>query len=143
MLVRWNHDPNFANFHRQLDDVFRSVLPLMGRPTTPSQGPAFNVFENETHYILQAELPGFEHEKLELHATDEELVVKGERDVSAPEGYRTIRAERRPERFERTFEFAKKLDPEKVQAKLEAGVLTIELAKHVQEQPRRIQIEAA
>ena len=148
MLVRWNYGHNeFANHHRhfdrRLDDVFRSVLPLLGRPSASSSGPGFNVYENETHYVLQAALPGFEHEKLDLQASEDELVIKGEREVSAPEGYRTLRSERGSDRFERTFTFGKKLDPQKVDAKLEAGVLTIELAKQVQETPRRITVKAA
>lgn len=153
MLLRWNPTDYTAfgrdmrAIQRQMDAVFADLLPL-GRKRTPiryrlHEGPSFNVAEQDDKYVVEAELPGVAHEDLQIDATGRELTVKGKRTVTAPEGYETLRSERAASEFSRTLRFEHKLDLEKVSARLQRGILRIELTKQAAEQPRAITVKVA
>src|SRR5262245_23670743 len=91
----------------------------------------------------EAELPGVELKDLEIHVTGgKELTLKGERRPVAPEGGVWHRQERAFGAFTRTLTLPFAVDPDKVEARLENGVLTIQLAKHESAKPRKIAVKA-
>jgi HSP20 family protein len=145
MLVRWNanYDPLFSDFRslsRQMDRVFRDLLPERG--LAPRRN-AWKLGEEDERYVLTAVLPGVSKEQLSIEATEHELTVKGKRSIEAPEGYRALRRERTELEFSETFAFETALDLEKVEAKLDNGILRIELAKQAKARPRSIAVKAA
>jgi HSP20 family protein len=144
MLVRWNptYDPflsDFRTLQRQMDRVFRDLLPV--RELTPRT--AWNVSEDGERYIVTAALPGVTKDELTIQATENELKVAGKRSLSVPEGYRPLRRERTELAFEETFSFDAALDVDKIAAKLENGILRIELGKQAKARPRTIEVKAA
>jgi HSP20 family protein len=145
MLVRWNatHDPflsDFRSLSRQMDRVFRELLPE--RALVPRRN-AWRVTEEADRYVLTAALPGVKKENLEIEATEHEITLKGKRSLAAPEGYRAHRNERSDLEFSETFAFEVALDLEKIEAKLDNGLLRIELAKQAKARPRSITVKAA
>ena len=142
MLLRWTNTPSYNPWReiralqRQMDDLFRDTLPQRGEPRPP-----FNVSDLGDKYLVEGELPGVGQEDLQIDATVNTLTIKGQRSVAPPEGYSAHRQERSNLEFSRSFTFEDKLDLEKVAARLEHGLLRIELAKQAEVQPRTITVK--
>src|SRR5262245_59655063 len=86
--------------------------------------PALNVWEDGDHCFVEAELPGVELADLEILVTGgNQLQVKGERKPLTPEKGTWHRQERAFGQFSRTLSLPFHVDPEKVEAKLDNGIL--------------------
>lgn len=143
MLRLQAYDPwrELRAIQRQMDEVFRGFVPD-ARRSHSGYGPAFNVYEEGSHYIVEAELPGVNKDDLNIEATGNSVTIRGKRAVKAPEGYSVHRRERGNLEFARTVSFEGKLDLEKISASLHDGVLRLELHKQPEAQPRQISIKA-
>ena len=93
-------------------------------------------------FVVRAEVPGVAEKDIELRATATALTLKGKRQVEAPKGYSTHRSERSSWSFARTFELPAKVDADRVEARLENGVLTVTLPKAPEAQPKQIAVRA-
>ena len=93
-------------------------------------------------FVVRAEVPGVAEKDIELSATATALTLKGKRQVEAPKGYSTHRSERSSWSFARTFELPAKVDADRVEARLENGVLTVTLPKAPEAQPKQIAVRA-
>jgi HSP20 family protein len=130
----------FQDLRRELDRLF---VDFERGAAEPAAGPTLTVEDRGEAIFLRAELPGMSEKELELTVTGNSLTLKGERKVEAPAGYTTHRNERSTFRFARTFELGTKIDPDKVQASLTNGVLTVTLPKAAESQPKQIQVKAS
>jgi HSP20 family protein len=100
------------------------------------------VFENDNEFILRADVPGMESDRVNLTLNWDVLGISVQRSVSAPEGFSAHRRERGDFRAARTVTFPTRVDPEKVRAELVDGVLTVNVAKAEESRPRRITVQA-
>jgi HSP20 family protein len=108
--------------------------------------PAVNVWEDEQALYIEAELPGYALEDLDISTLGNEVTIAGTRTETAPEEATFHRRERMTSgasQFKRTLRIGVPIEVEKVLAKLEQGVLTITLPKAEAAKPRRIQVKAA
>jgi HSP20 family protein len=105
--------------------------------------PALNVWENESFIFAEAELPGLKLEELEIYVTGpDQLTIKGTRKPpQAPEKVTWHRQERGFGTFTRVITLPFAVDPAKVEAKLEHGVLTIKMAKSEEAKPKKIAVK--
>ena len=101
--------------------------------------PVSSVIEDGDGYMLQVEMPGVNKEGLEISVENNELTILGRRSLPAMDGT-LIHRESRPENFRRTFELDPSIDPGKISAKIEQGVVTLTLPKAEQVKPRKITI---
>ncbi len=104
--------------------------------------PPVDVFEDSTGITLYADLPGVSKEGLNLKLEGDTLTIEGEMDLAMPEGMEPSHAEVSVPRYRRVFTLGKDLDPDKVSAKLERGVLLLRIPKAAHAQPRRIVVQA-
>ncbi|MCI0639143.1 MAG: Hsp20/alpha crystallin family protein [Gemmataceae bacterium] len=105
--------------------------------------PAVNVWEDGDSLHVEAELPGLQLEDLEIFVTgNNQLTIKGERKQQTPEKASEHRLEWHYGSFVRTLTLPFPVDDRKVNARLENGVLRIELPKHEAARPRRIPVKA-
>jgi HSP20 family protein len=105
--------------------------------------PALNVWEEADQVFVEAELPGLDLKDLEIHVTGgNQLTIKGERKPNLPEKGVWHRRERAFGNFVRTLTLPFPVDPDKVDARLENGVLLVKLAKHESARPRKIPVKA-
>jgi HSP20 family protein len=105
--------------------------------------PAMNVWEEGDAVRVEAELPGVDFKDLEIYVTGgNQLTVKGERKQSATEKGVWHRQERSFGQFTRTLTLPFPVNADKVEARLENGVLRITLAKHASAKPRKIEVKA-
>ena len=113
--------------------------PLVTRARTFS--PAFEVKETQDAYVVKADLPGVTDENLDIAVHDSVLTVSGRRtaeDFKDDEAYSLY--ERRFGEFSRSFSLPETADGERIAAKLDAGVLTLTIAKKATAKPRKIAI---
>jgi HSP20 family protein len=101
--------------------------------------PVSSVIEDGDGYMLQVEMPGVNKEGLEISVENNELTILGRRSLPAMDGT-LIHRESRPENFRRTFELDPSIDPGKISAKIEQGVVTLTLPKAEQVKPRKITV---
>jgi HSP20 family protein len=92
---------------------------------------------------IWAEVPGFQAEDLQVSFERGTLLIRGERKDSVPEGYGVQRKERSALRFARAFALPARVEPDKIEAKLQNGILELRLPKAAEERPRTISVKAA
>jgi HSP20 family protein len=114
-----------------------------GRSFSAGGYPAVNMWEDQEHVFVQAELPGLDLKDLEIYVTGgNTLTLKGSRTPTSPEKGVWHRQERVFGQFERPLTLPFIVDPDKVEARFENGVLTVKLAKHESARPRKINVKA-
>jgi HSP20 family protein len=101
-----------------------------------------NVWEDETSFHVEAELPGYRIEDLEIELTGPKLTLHGKRVELGQEGLLPLQRERRGGEFSRTLEFPVAMDGEGAHAQLKNGVLGIRLPKAKSAQPRKITVQS-
>jgi len=105
--------------------------------------PALNVWEDTDALHVEAELPGLDLKDLEIYVTGgNQLTIKGERKPCMPDQGVWHRQERNFGTFIRTVALPFPVNSEKVEARLENGILLIDLAKHESAKPRKIPVTA-
>jgi len=103
--------------------------------------PLVNLTEDRENYYVRAELPGLKSEDLEIQAAGNTLSISGERKIHSEEGnVRYHRREREGGRFSRMIAMPGDIDPEKIEATLANGILTVVVAKAEKAKPRQITV---
>ena len=145
MLTRLEPYRELRRLQQEMDQLFgRWGLPFPNWPALAVSYPPVNVWEDNDFVYAEAELPGLKLTDLEISVTpDNELLLKGKREQpTLPQKAEWHRQERGFGSFERTFRLPAGVDASKVEARLENGVLTIQLAKRPEVKPRRIPVKA-
>jgi HSP20 family protein len=105
--------------------------------------PAFNIWQDESSVYAEAELPGLELNDLEIYVTGgNQLTIKGERKQPQLEKGAWHRQERAFGCFARVAELPVDVNPDRVDARLVNGVLTVTMAKSEAAKPRKIVVKA-
>lgn len=124
---------------RELDNIFgREFYPhsTFGRGTFP----AINIFEKDDVLTLMAEMPGISKEDIDIKLQGDVISLSGERKLKEDENVNYHRRERDYGRFHRQFKLPYRINSEKVEAKMENGVLTLSLPKDEAEKPKLINV---
>jgi HSP20 family protein len=106
--------------------------------------PPVDIYETEDAFVLEAELPGFSTEDLDIELVENRLTLRGERKAPSDvqeEQYR--RHERAYGRFERSFLLPTVIERDHVTAEMHHGILTLRLPKSDLAKPKRIPIADA
>ena len=114
-----------------------------GSPDTRFVVPRVDVLEDETGITLLADLPGVSRDRLGVRVEGETLLIEAELVLPVPQGMQATHAEVQHTRYRRTFTLSRELDPDKVAAELNHGVLRVRIPKAAHAQPRRIAVQVA
>lgn len=124
-----------------LPDVFSDIFDTAFYPQKSTMTPAVNVKESDTAYTVELAAPGLKKEDFDVQINDEgDLHVKIEhkeekKDENKQDHY--LRREFSYSNYEQTLILPDDVDKEKISAKCEHGVLTVNLPKVVPaEQPK-------
>ena len=146
-LIPSNLYRELATWHRDIDDLFRQFFnggegenaqPLM------NWSPRMEVFEKDDQYIVRADLPGVNPEEVELSVFNDTLVLKGERKRSQEtkkDNYHYN--ETAYGRFERRLALPSGIEPDKVAAKFEHGVLEVTIPLPASATGKKVPIQIA
>ncbi len=148
MLVRFNDRSGFPVFgasravpvstlRRELDRLFGD---LERAPSFGSSAPTVSSADTGEAFTLRVELPGLTEKEIDINVTANVVSIKAARKVEAPEGYTAHRRERQGFSFTQSYELPSRVDPEKAQAALKQGVLTLTLPKAREAQPKRVSV---
>ena len=134
-----------SHVDRMLNEAFRGLggeVPVPFAPAKPF--PALNMWHDEAAFHIEAELPGFSMNDVEINLMGRELTLNATRRTDdAAQTTAFLRQERPTGTFSRTVRTPVAVDAEKVTAKLTSGVLTITLPKTAEVLPRKISVTQA
>ncbi len=136
---------------KELRDIERKISSMLEfeKSALPTKGveniwvPAVNEKEDEKAYYIEVDLPGVKKEDIHVEVKDNMLTISGERKFKKEEkeeGY--TRVESFFGKFERKFTLPTDADAEKIEAKVEDGVLHITIPKiESKESTKKIEVK--
>ena len=104
--------------------------------------PAIDVYEDEKHIHIKADVAGIEEKDLDLNLQDNVLTVSGKRNEEKKEssGKNCFVSERRFGSFSRSIALPEGINPDSVKAELKNGVLKVSIEKPKIEESKKIKI---
>ena len=104
--------------------------------------PPADVFEDTDGITLQLDMPGVSKERLSVHTDKNTLTVEGDVQIPMQEGMEALYAEVHSTHYRRSFTLSGELEPDKTEANLKDGILTLRIPKRSELRPRRIEVRA-
>ena len=127
-------------FDRFIREPFDIAWPSNGRKWAP----AVDVKDTESEVIIKAEVPGMAAKDVDVSVSGNILTLSGEKEESKEEKDENCYiSERRFGSFYRAVELPDGVDPEKITAEQENGVLTVKIPKLRTAKPKHIPIKPA
>jgi HSP20 family protein len=149
VITRRESTPNLfglQRLNRILDEAFAG-LPFPeqgGNILTASWVPATDVSEDANTIQITMELAGVNPEDVRISLENNVLTIRGEKRQEDEENdERVHRIERIYGMFERTFVLPNTVDPDRIEAQYENGVLTVTIPKAERARPREIQVTSS
>jgi HSP20 family molecular chaperone IbpA len=105
--------------------------------------PAVDIYEDGGGITLKADLPGVSRDRLEIKVEGNDLSIDGWAEIDMPKGMEALHADVGTTRFSRHFTLSNELETDKISAEIKDGVLTLQLPKRAELQPRKIEVSAA
>lgn len=131
--------PTYSPFEQQIDRLFQEALGASWRQPR-WWSPSCNAWEDGDRFCVELALPGWQAGDVSLSVENGVLTVSGKREE--PEDGRTYyMREIGAGQFTRTMTLPDAVDPDKAQASLKDGVLSITFPKHEASKPRQIMIQ--
>jgi HSP20 family protein len=125
-VTRRDFDTMFDRFFRT--PLFPELLPVKTGETLWE--PALDLSETEKEFIARLEVPGFHKENLDVKFEHELMTISGHREArNEYQGEDFLWTEREEGRFARTIRIPAPVDPARVEALYENGLLTVKLPK--------------
>ena len=144
VITRWDPFREFTTVQDRLNRLFRESYGNEGREealTTSSFAPAVDVYEDEHNVTLKVQVPGIEEKDIDIRIENNTLTLHGERKFEKEEKEENFRrVERQYGSFTRTFTLPSIVDPEKVQANYDKGILKVVLPKKAEAKPKQIKV---
>lgn len=135
---------NLRRLNSVLDEAFSS-WPFQSEENgalTSSWLPACDVFEDKDAVKIVAEIPGVDPEDVKISLENNLLTIRGEKKQQAEEKTERVhRYERSYGAFERTFSLPTTVDPDRIAAAYEQGILTVSIPKAERARPREIPVK--
>lgn len=143
-LVRWDPVRELDSLQTDMNHLFDRFFgaPRAGNGTAERRWiPAMDLAETDDSLVLRADLPGVNEDDVDVEVKDGVMTISGERKdehEEKREGFH--RVERSFGRFSRALNLPDGVDPDKVEAKFDNGVLEVRIPKPEETQPTRVQI---
>ena len=99
-----------------------------------------DIAEKEDRFVLTAQLPGVKAEDLHISIEKDILKLEGSYSYQREVDITYLMSERLSGEFSRSFRLPSTVDADKVEAKLVDGILTLDIQKPVEVQPRTIKV---
>src|SRR4029077_17956040 len=149
MVSTPKRDPTLELLHqlehrmgRIFNDPFRSFEWPVHEAATTAWQPLVDILGEPDVIRLVAEVPGVKPEDVKITVESNLLTIKGTKEQVAEEKAEKVhRYERTYGAFERTFRLSTSIDPNKIKATYNLGVLTITLPKAETAKPHLIKVE--
>ena len=125
-------------FSREIERVMNTGMNAINGDLATAAYPV-DIREDEDSITVEAEMPGFKKEDIDITLEQGVLSISAERKVEETTGEKHL-TERCYRRIARSFKLPVPVDESKVEASLTDGVLTLKLAKPEEVKPRKIKV---
>ena len=134
----------FDAAQRELDHVLSRFFGNRGFEGVATSAATYgvDVREDADHLYVEAEVPGFTREQVDVTLENQTLTITARRDEKSDQTRKGdwLLNERRHQSFQRSFTLPTNISDNKVDAKLSDGILTITLDKREESKPRKIPV---
>jgi len=136
----------FGDFDQIADRMRRMLEQTFGEVRWPSLtetagwSPLVDIEEQDDAYLVEAELPGVKRQDVDVEVVGNELTITGELKETDRKGVVRKRT-RRTGQFNYRVALPQSVDPDKVEAKLTDGVLSIRIPKIEKAMRKQVQIK--
>ena len=148
MAITRYRDPanlfGLQRLNRILDEAFAGLSFPESSVVTSTLFAPTDVSEDENALQITMELPGVDQDNVRLSLENNVLTIRGEKQQQFDENNERIhRSERVYGVFERTFVLPNTVDPDKIDARFENGVLVVRIPRAERARPREIPLSAS
>lgn len=148
MAVTRYRDPanlfGLQRLNRILDEAFAGLSFPESSVVTSTLFAPTDVSEDENALQITMELPGVDPENVRLSLENNVLTIRGEKRQEIDENNERVhRSERVYGIFERTFVLPSTVDPDRIEARFENGVLIVRIPKAERARPREIPLSSS
>ncbi len=130
-----NNRSDYLDLFNLMDDFFSNSLPssrLLKNDTFK-----IDVRDEDNSYVVEAELPGFTKEEINLDINEDYLSISASKTEKKDEtNQRYIHRERKATSVKRSI-YLKDISPDDINAKFENGLLIVNIPKYVNETKNR------
>ena len=139
---------DFRNeMNRLFEGFFSRPMPATSWFETIEPGqwlPSVDMTESDTHIRVRAELPGIDPKDVDVSVSEDRLVISGEKKSEAEStGDGWTHRESHYGSFSRAIPLPEAVDPTRVTARYDKGVLTVELTKSPATASRKVEVRTA
>ena len=145
MAQQWNPLQDLVLLQDRMNRLFEDATQRRANTETEDQferadwTPAADIYDTESGFVIELDLPGIDRDALELDVDDNRLVVKGTRHVEESRH----RSERPRGKFLRTFSIPGSVDQGGIGAEYKDGVLQIRLPRQQEQKAQKIAIKVS
>ena len=126
------------------DDLFNEIYSLPTSFLSKSGmdlSPRIDISETDAAYKIEAELPGINQKEIDVKIDNNILTIKGKKEDIKEEKEKNYHLrERYYGAFQRSISLPNNIEPEKIKASFENGVLNISVPKNDKRTPKKIEI---
>ena len=121
----------------------REPQAVQGKGEEPALVPAVDIYEDDHGITVQADMPGVAKERLNIQADRNSLLIEGEAAIDTPVGVEALYLDVPVTRFRRSFVLSAELEPDRIEANLKDGLLTVRIPKRAEYRPRKIEVQTS
>ena len=140
-LVRWNPWNDLFSLQNHFDQLLSSAF---GDSARDVSNLAIDIRQTDDAYIIDASIPGFKPENIEVTLDNSLLTIRGkldERSEAKEGGY--LHRERRLSSVYRQVSLPSEVRAEEISADFNDGVLTVRVPRMAKAEPKRIEVKSA
>jgi len=143
--VRRRERGELSRLHDEMDNLIGGFFgdwdwPVWGH----RRWPALDIAENDNEFVVKAEVPGCRADDIDISVQNGTLVISGQKkEEEKKEGKGFYHVERSFGSFRREVNLATEVDPKKIDAVCENGVLTLRLPKSEKAKPMKIKVNGS
>jgi HSP20 family protein len=145
-LMKWPPFREVSRLRREMDRLWEDYFGPSRRGWLPLEewAPAVDVAEKADQVVVKAEIPGVDAKDIDISLTGDILTIKGEKKSEREEKEESYHlVERSYGSFTRSLTLPAAVDPDKIEASYQQGVLTITCPKKEVAKPKAIEIKTA
>jgi Molecular chaperone (small heat shock protein) len=142
-LTRRTPNRTVRDLQREVDSIFDQFFGRGGDDDTSTVwAPRTDLSETDDAFRIRLDVPGMTKDDIAINLQNNTLTVSGERSSERQkDGEEYVRVERAFGNFHRTFTLPDAVDPDRVEATYDEGVLTINVPKTEKSTRRQIEIQ--
>lgn len=141
-LTRWDPFREMQTWRNLMDRMFDDTFDNPAAFQTNQWGLALDVAENDDEFVVKASLPGVKPDDIQVTYSNNMLTIQGEvEEEKNVDEQRYHLRERRFGSFSRSISLPATVRGDDIDARYDAGVLTLRLPKAEEAKPKRISVK--